>query len=170
MPIAKVRQMVIHSNPVSGIKPIFDHVDCEKLPKNPESNNDRTTSVAGGNLLAAMFGTAEEDEEELQGYVSEPDVLKKRRALMAKEEKPRGTTGIKIHERITWWQDDLDTKDKKKKKTPKDKKKKKEKKSSKWRDATQRDKIIYVSFFRESNKLGEWGTATTKEKVESTRP
>jgi len=67
MTITKVRQMVIHANPLSGLKPIFDHVDCEKLPKNPEAGNDRTTSVAGGNLLAAMFGTADEEEEDVQG-------------------------------------------------------------------------------------------------------
>merc|ERR1712228_468834 len=106
MTITKDRQMVIHANPLSGLKPIFDHVDCEKLPKNPEAANDRTTSVAGGNLLAAMFGTADEEEEDVQGDICEPEILKKRRAQMAKEEKPRGTTGIKIHERITWWQED----------------------------------------------------------------
>ena len=56
----------MHLNPRSGEKPVFDHVDCSKLPQNPEGG-DKSTNVAGGNLLAAMFGTADEDEEELNG-------------------------------------------------------------------------------------------------------
>ena len=57
-------QLILHLNPKSGEKPVFDHVDCSKLPQNPEWG-DKSTSVAGGNLLAAMFGTAEDEEDEL---------------------------------------------------------------------------------------------------------
>lgn len=132
--IGQVRQMVLH-NPISGAKPIFDHVDCTKLPKNPEKTGDHSTSVAGGDLLAAMFGTANDEEAE---EITEPELLKQKRALLAKEEKPRGTTGIKIHERITWWQENNSLgKNKKKKKKSKDEKKpKKEKKQSKKKEVS----------------------------------
>jgi len=66
MSITKARQMILHLNEKSGEKPIFHHVDCSKLPQNPESA-PQSTSVAGGNLLAAMFGTADDEEDELQG-------------------------------------------------------------------------------------------------------
>ena len=66
MSITKARQMILHLYEKSGEKPIFEHVDCSKLPQNPESA-PQSTSVAGGNLLAAMFGTADDEEEELQG-------------------------------------------------------------------------------------------------------
>jgi len=123
--VKKVREMIIHTNAKSGENPIFSHVDCEKLPKNPEAAPDKSTSVQGGNLLAAMFGTVEEDDEE--DTVEEPQALVRKKAEMDKEEKPRGTTGIKIHERITWWQEASEAKSDKKKK-PVEKKKKKKKK------------------------------------------
>jgi len=103
MSITKARQMILHLYEKSGEKPIFEHVDCSKLPQNPESA-PQSTSVAGGNLLAAMFGTADDEEEELQGDSSEPEKLREKKAELAKTEKPRGTTGIAINDRITWWQ------------------------------------------------------------------
>jgi len=128
MSITKARLMILHLNEKSGEKPIFDHVDCSKLPQNPESA-PQSTSVAGGNLLAAMFGTADDDEEELQGDSSEPEKLREKKAELAKTEKPRGTTGIAINDRITWWQKMINKSDvkssKKAKKAKKDKKKKK---------------------------------------------
>ena len=65
--ISKVRQMIIHYNPKSGSVPIFEHVDCSKLPQNPDAADatDKSTSVAGGNLLAAMFGTADDEDDEV---------------------------------------------------------------------------------------------------------
>ena len=129
MSIGKVRQLVIHSNPKSGVKPIFDHVDVQKLPKNPEVSTDTATSVGGVDLLSAMFATADDDKEDL-GDVSEPEQLKRRKAAMSKEDKPRGTTGIKIHERITWWQDRQDKEKKTKKKSKEDRKRKKKDKKS----------------------------------------
>merc|ERR1712212_1032512 len=127
MSITKARQMILHLNEKSGEKPIFDHVDCSKLPQNPESA-PQSTSVAGGNLLAAMFGTADDEEEELQGDNSEPEKLREKKAELAKTEKPRGTTGIAINDRITWWQkmtnkSDVSKTTKKAKKMKKDKKK-----------------------------------------------
>ena len=65
---------------------------------------------------------------------------------MAKEEKPRGTTGIKIHERITWWQEDLEGKDKKKKKGTKEKKEKKKKKSKFLKMIFFRDRPLKIAF------------------------
>ena len=136
--------MILHLNEKSGEKPIFHHVDCSKLPQNPESA-PQSTSVAGGNLLAAMFGTADDEEDELQGdsrydsycmihetwtnLSSEPEKLREKKAELAKTEKPRGTTGIAINDRITWWQkmgkkSEIKT-PKKAKKAKKDKKKRK---------------------------------------------
>jgi len=128
MSITKARQMILHLNEKSGEKPIFHHVDCSKLPQNPESA-PQSTSVAGGNLLAAMFGTADDEEDELQGDSSEPEKLREKKAELAKTEKPRGTTGIAINDRITWWQkmgkkSEIKT-PKKAKKAKKDKKKRK---------------------------------------------
>ena len=68
MSIAKVRQLILHLNPKSGEKAIFDHVDCSKLPQNPDAG-DKSTSVAGGDLLAAMFGTADDEDENIQGDI-----------------------------------------------------------------------------------------------------
>jgi len=128
MSITKARQMILHLNEKSGEKPIFEHVDCSKLPQNPESA-PQSTSVAGGNLLAAMFGTADDEEEELQGDSSEPEKLREKKAELAKTETPRGTTGIAINDRITWWQKMVKKSDiktpKKAKKAKKDKKKRK---------------------------------------------
>ena len=36
---------------------------------------------------------------------SEPEPLRARKAELSKRDKPRGTTGIPIFERITWWQE-----------------------------------------------------------------
>merc|ERR1739838_817391 len=52
-----------------------------------------------------MFGTADEDEDDLNGDTPEPEPLRQRKAELSKREKPRGTTGIPICERITWWQE-----------------------------------------------------------------
>ena len=67
MSISKTRQFSLQLNPRSGQDAIFAHVDCSKLPQDPESRIKSETSVGGGNLLAAMFGTADEDEDDLNG-------------------------------------------------------------------------------------------------------
>ena len=66
MSVSKTRQFSLQINPKSGLEAIFHHVDCSKLPQDPESTKNET-SVNGGNLLAAMFGTADEDEDDLNG-------------------------------------------------------------------------------------------------------
>ena len=65
---------------------------------------------------------------------SEPEKLREKKAELAKTEKPRGTTGIAINDRITWWQkmgkkSDVKT-PKKAKKAKKEKKKRKGKNST----------------------------------------
>ena len=62
-------------------------------------------------------------------FYSEPEKLREKKAELAKTEKPRGTTGIAINDRITWWQkmgkkSDVKT-SKKAKKAKKEKKKRK---------------------------------------------
>ena len=56
--------------------------------------------------------------------------MREKKAELAKTEKPRGTTGIAINDRITWWQkmtnkSDVSKTTKKAKKMKKDKKKRK---------------------------------------------
>ena len=57
---------------------------------------------------------------------SEPEPLKRKKVEMSMKDKPRGTTGIAINDRITWWKDSVapekNSKGKKAKKKKKPKK------------------------------------------------